>query len=208
MAKMEGVNSKWGEENPKLCRMVANWFDWDLSGWDIRNNLMEWMNQREVDQMADDAEGMMDDMEDVLGTKGGMKSEMKEGILVGITEVLIEVVKMRNKKVGAYDMCGRGELCQAQHNCDNITLDITGESDLEEDHSYLEGTEDEDPRLVKTVGQSNNPQVEHLEEDAEPLVDEHPKMTNQPKGDTLKVPCTSEGPASDGTLHSHRGGGG
>ena len=59
----------------------------------------------------------------------------------------------------------------------------------------MEGTEDEDPRLVKTVGQSNNPQVEHLEEDAEPVVDEHPKMTNQPKGDTLKVPCTSEGPA-------------
>ena len=59
---------------------------------------MEWMNQREVDQMADDAEGMMDDMEDVLGTKGEMKSEIKEGILVGITEVLIEVVEMRNKK--------------------------------------------------------------------------------------------------------------
>ena len=57
LAKMEGVNSKWGEENPKLCKMVAKWGDWDLSGGEIRNNLMEWMNQREVDQMADDAEG-------------------------------------------------------------------------------------------------------------------------------------------------------
>jgi hypothetical protein len=41
----------------------------------------------------------------------------------------------------------------------------------------------------------DDPQVDHLERDAEPVVDEHPKMTNQPKGDTLKVPCTSEGPA-------------
>ena len=40
-----------------------------------------------------------------------------------------------------------------------------------------------------------DPQVDHLERDAEPVVEEQPKMTNQPKGDTLKVPGTLEGPA-------------
>ena len=52
-------------------------------------------------------------------------------ILVGAAELFIEVVEARNRECGAYDMmCGGDELCQAQHNCDNISFEVSEVGEL------------------------------------------------------------------------------
>ena len=54
-----------------------------------------------------------------------IESVVMEIFLVEAAEVMIEIIQIRNRKVGAYEiMCGGDELCQAQHNCDKITLDL------------------------------------------------------------------------------------
>ena len=58
---------------------------------------------------------MMDNMEQVVGRQKIPEKDMG----------IIEVVEARNRRCGAYDMmCGGDELCQAQHNCDNISFII------------------------------------------------------------------------------------
>ena len=67
---------------------------------------------------------MMDNMEHVVGRQEIPEKDMGI-ILVGAAELFIEVVEARNRRCGAYDMmCGGDELCQAQHNCDNISFII------------------------------------------------------------------------------------
>ena len=128
--KFGKIKAKWGSSNKAAIDILARWEFWDSRGWEIRENLMTWLLERDEGQLAEDAIMMMDNMEQVVGRQEIPEKDMGI-ILVGAAELFIEVVEARNRECGAYDMmCGGDELCQAQHNCDNISFEVSEDGEL------------------------------------------------------------------------------
>ena len=115
------LNVKWGPGN-KL-KIISGWEWWDINCWDVRDNLLDWLLERDDNQLVEDISEMIDNLENVLENMN-MNENAKNEVMMGATELFISVVEDSD-----YDL-ENCELQQQQHSCDNISLEISEDGEL------------------------------------------------------------------------------
>ena len=133
LLKLGQLKHRWLGKNNEAISLISKWEGWNKEAWQVRNFLVSWLCDRDDGQIVEDTVMMADKVE-LLTNMQEMSEETKEYTLTEVTELLIMMVESRDS--------GNIEQCQAQHECENLSFEISEDGNLCEVETEIEGDDD------------------------------------------------------------------